>query len=93
VGKPVDRTALLRTLLTELDLWYHRFFQNDAEVLAAWKELNVTLGHRVAVSGGSAKLEGLARGVDAEGRLILKLDDGTLRQVAAGDVTIMKGKT
>jgi len=93
VGKPVDRTALLRTLLTELDLWYHRFLQNDAEVLAAWKELNVTLGHRVAVSGGSAKLEGLARGVDAEGRLILKLDDGTLRQVAAGDVTIMKGKT
>ena len=92
MGKPVDRTALLRTLLLELDLWYHRFLQNDADVLAAWKELNVTLGHRVAVSAGSARLEGLARGVDAEGRLILELDDGTLRQVAAGDVTIMKGK-
>jgi BirA family biotin operon repressor/biotin-[acetyl-CoA-carboxylase] ligase len=93
VGKPVDRTALLRTLLAELDLWYRRFLQNDGEVLAAWKELNVTLGHRVTVSGGGATLEGLARGVDAEGRLILKLDDGTLRQVAAGDVTIMKGKS
>jgi BirA family biotin operon repressor/biotin-[acetyl-CoA-carboxylase] ligase len=92
MGRPVDRTALLRTLLAELDLWYHRFLQNDADVLAAWKELNVTLGHRVAVSGGGAKLEGLARSVDAEGRLILKLDDGTLRQVAAGDVTIVKGK-
>ncbi|MEK6742756.1 MAG: biotin--[acetyl-CoA-carboxylase] ligase [Nitrospirota bacterium] len=92
-GKPMDRTALLRTLLVELDLWYHRFLTGDTEVVAAWKELNVTLGHRVAVDGGSVKLEGLARGVDAEGRLILKLDDGTLRQVAAGDVTIMKGKT
>ena len=61
-------------------------------MLNAWKELNVTLGNRVAVSGGGAKLEGLARGVDAEGRLILKLDDGTLRQVAAGDVTIVKEK-
>jgi BirA family biotin operon repressor/biotin-[acetyl-CoA-carboxylase] ligase len=90
VGKPVDRTALLRTLLAELDLWYHRFLKGDAEVLAAWKELNVTLGHRVAVSGGGAKLEGLARGVDAEGRLILMLDDGTLQQVAAGDVTILR---
>ena len=92
MGTPVDRTAFLRTLLNELDRWYHRFLHNDAEVLAAWKEQNVTLGHRVAVSGGGAKLEGLARGVDAEGRLILKLDDGTLRQVAAGDVTIMKKK-
>jgi BirA family biotin operon repressor/biotin-[acetyl-CoA-carboxylase] ligase len=90
MGKPVDRTALLRTLLAELDLWYHRFLQNDEEVLAAWKELNVTLGHRVVVSGSNAKLEGLARGVDTEGRLILKLNDGTLRQVAAGDVTIIK---
>ena len=89
-GKRVDRTALLRTLLAELDLWYHRFLQNDGEVLAAWKELNVTLGHRVAVEGGIVKLEGSAHGVDAEGRLILKLDDGTLRQIAAGDVTIMK---
>ena len=89
-GKRVDRTALLRTLLAELDLWYHRFLHDDGSVLAAWKELNVTLGHRVAVEGGSGKLEGSAQGVDAEGRLILKLDDGTLRQVAAGDVTIMK---
>lgn len=89
-GKSVDRTALLRALLAELDLWYHRFLKGNTEVLTAWKELNVTLGHRVAVNGGGAKLEGLARGVDAEGRLILELDDGTLRQVAAGDVTILQ---
>jgi biotin-(acetyl-CoA carboxylase) ligase len=61
-------------------------------VLTAWKELNVTLGHRVAVSGGGAKLEGLASGVDEEGRLTLKLDDGTHRQVAAGDVTILNNR-
>lgn len=89
-GRPLDRTSLLRTLLAELDLWYHRFLKGDGEVLTAWNKLNVTLGHRVAVSGGSATLEGLAHGVDAEGRLILKLDDGMLRQVAAGDVTIIK---
>jgi len=90
--RPVDRTILLRTLIAELDLWYHRFLKRDTEVLTAWKALNVTLGHRVTVSGGGAKMEGLARGVDAEGRLMLELGDGTLRQVSAGDVTIMKEK-
>ena len=92
-GAPVDRTSFAKALLARLDHWYQRFLKNEAEVIEAWKELNVTLGSRVAVTGAGAKLEGLARGVDAEGRLIIKLDDGTLRQVSAGDVTILKGKT
>jgi len=44
----------------------------------------------VAVSGAGMTLEGIARGIDAEGRLMLLLDDGTSRQVAAGDVTLLK---
>jgi len=92
-GTRVDRTALARTLLAGLEKWYQRFLKNEADVLDAWKELNVTLGNRVAVSGAGTMLEGLARGIDAEGRLIIRLDDGTLRPVTAGDVTIVKGKT
>ena len=92
-GTRVDRTALLKELLAGLDKWYQRFLTNEADVLEAWKGLNVTLGSRVAVSGAGTTLEGFARGVDAEGRLILKLDDGTLRQVSAGDVTIVKEKS
>jgi BirA family biotin operon repressor/biotin-[acetyl-CoA-carboxylase] ligase len=89
-GGRVDRTALVKELLAALDHWYHRFLKNEAEVLDAWEGLNVTLGNRVTVSGTGTRLEGFARGVDAEGRLILELDDGTRQQVAAGDVTIMK---
>ena len=92
-GTRVDRTALARTLLAGLEKWYQRFLKNEADVLDAWKELNVTLGNRVAVSGAGTMLEGLARGIDAEGRLIIRLDDGTLLPVTAGDVTIVKGKT
>jgi len=44
----------------------------------------------VMVSGTGTRLEGLACGVDAEGRLIVELDDGRRQQVAAGDVTIVK---
>ncbi|MHB8844727.1 MAG: biotin--[acetyl-CoA-carboxylase] ligase [Nitrospirota bacterium] len=91
VGKSIDRTGFLKALLAELDHWYIRFLKNEADVLAAWQELNETIGKRVAVSGAGELLEGQAAGVDAEGRLILTLDDGTVRQVAAGDVTIVKG--
>jgi BirA family biotin operon repressor/biotin-[acetyl-CoA-carboxylase] ligase len=90
-GRTIDRTGLLKTLLAELDHWYRYFLKKEADVLLAWQELNETIGKRVAVSGAGEMLEGQAAGVDAEGRLILQLDDGTVRQVAAGDVTIVKG--
>lgn len=90
-GKSIDRTGFLIALLAELDHWYRCFLSKETDVLAAWRELNATLGKRVAVSGAGELLEGQATGVDAEGRLVLTLDDGTVRQVAAGDVTIVKG--
>jgi BirA family transcriptional regulator, biotin operon repressor / biotin---[acetyl-CoA-carboxylase] ligase len=89
-GAPLDRTAFVQELLAGLDHWYQRFLKNETDVLKAWEGLNITLGNRVTVSGTGKRLEGLARSVDAEGRLILELDDGTRLPVAAGDVTIMK---
>lgn len=89
-GKRVDRTLLLRRLFRELEHWYEAFLRNDAEVLGAWNALNMTIGNRVSVIGLDGTLEGRAQGIDSDGRLIISLDDGSLRQVAAGDVTILK---
>ncbi|HEX9020025.1 MAG TPA: biotin--[acetyl-CoA-carboxylase] ligase [Nitrospirota bacterium] len=90
-GTKINRTLLLRTLLRELDRLYQVFLANEQDVLREWTRLNVTTGARVAVSGAGEGIEGLARGIDSEGRLIIKQDDGTLRTAAAGDVTIVKG--
>ncbi len=89
-GEKVDRTGLLRQLLRELDRWYAVFLANEQDVIQEWKSLNMTVGNRVAVSGAGARLEGLAQGIDSEGRLIIKLNDGAIHAVAAGDVTIVK---
>jgi BirA family biotin operon repressor/biotin-[acetyl-CoA-carboxylase] ligase len=89
-GKNIDRTMLLQQILRELDNRYRVLLESEAEMLSEWKELNVTLGNWVSVSGPREVFEGLAQGIDPEGRLIVRLDDGGLRQVAAGDVTILK---
>ena len=89
-GAKIDRTRLLQQVLRDLEHWYRKFLTNDADVLEEWKRLNTTIGNRVTVSGAGETLEGLAQGVDSDGRLIVRLDDGTIRTVAAGDVTIRK---
>lgn len=91
-GQAVDRTALLRRLLTEMDRWYQAFLKQDGAVLAEWKLLNVTTGNRVSIGGAGDPVQGLAQGIDEEGRLVIRLDTGTTRTVAAGDVTIVKRK-
>jgi BirA family biotin operon repressor/biotin-[acetyl-CoA-carboxylase] ligase len=92
-GSKINRTALLQQVLRDLERWYQTFLNNDAEVLEEWKKLNVTVGNRITVSGASEAINGLAQGVDRDGRLIVRLDDDTIRTVAAGDVTILKEKT
>ena len=91
VGIKINRTALLREILRELDRWYQAFLKNSADVLEEWEKLNMTIGNPIAVSGAGEMLAGLAQGIDNEGRLVVKLDNGTVRTVAAGDVTILKG--
>jgi len=89
-GARVDRTELVRQLLLELERWYGVFLSKENDVLREWGALNVTIGNRVAVSGLGDALQGLAQGIDSEGRLIVRQDDGTVRTVASGDVTILK---
>jgi BirA family biotin operon repressor/biotin-[acetyl-CoA-carboxylase] ligase len=87
-GRSIDRTALLQHLLRELDRWYRLFLSSEGAVLKEWKRLNCTLGNRVSVSGAGEAFEGQAREIDAEGRLVVVLDDGSERTVAAGDVSL-----
>ncbi len=89
-GMKIGRAAFLREVLRRLELWYRIFLADEAEVLKEWEALNMTIGNRVTVSGLGKTFTGLAQGMDHEGRLAIRLDDGAIQTVAAGDVTILK---
>jgi BirA family biotin operon repressor/biotin-[acetyl-CoA-carboxylase] ligase len=44
------------------------------------------MGERCTAHLGDETLSGLAEGLDAGGALRLRLDDGTVRRITAGDV-------
>jgi BirA family biotin operon repressor/biotin-[acetyl-CoA-carboxylase] ligase len=86
-GCPIPRLELLAALLASIERRYlalregHSFHREWAERLA-------TLGHQVQASGEHERWSGLAEGVDEDGALLLRLDDGRLQRVLAGDVTL-----
>ena len=86
-GSAVPREDVLRQLLHDLDSLYFQVTQGRSP-LPEWRTLLETLGQRVRVGWGGNFHTGLAEDVDELGNLQLRLDDGRLVTLTAGDVTL-----
>jgi BirA family biotin operon repressor/biotin-[acetyl-CoA-carboxylase] ligase len=92
----LDRTALLAEILAGLERRYQAWCQvfGDTErsgLRAEYTGLCATLGRRVRVElpGGRA-LDGLAAGVDVDGRLLVSVPPDADLLVAAGDIVHLR---
>lgn len=87
--QPVDRTALLRAILERVDDRYHRLAEGRP-FHQEWSRRLATLGQRVRVQTGTETLLGVAEAVDEGGALFVRLEDGQVRRILAGDVTQLR---
>ena len=86
-GHTVSRLDLLVCLFANIERRYTALRQGrsfDQE----WARRMATLGRHVQATSGSERCTGLATGVDQDGALLLRLEDGSVRRVLAGDVTL-----
>ena len=86
-GRRVDRAQLLERWLRTLD-----GLLADWDLVAQrYRRECGTVGREVSVElAGGVVLTGTAEGVDDMGLLVLRLDDGTVRHLAVGDVTHLR---
>jgi BirA family transcriptional regulator, biotin operon repressor / biotin---[acetyl-CoA-carboxylase] ligase len=96
-GSPdLDRGRLLAEILTGLEGRYRAWCRDfgDAErsgLLADYTRLSATIGRRVRVERpGGGLVTGLATGIDADGRLLVRVSSGADLPVAAGDVVHLR---
>lgn len=88
---PLARLPLLQAILARLEVRYDQFLAGGwPDLLAAWRDLSLTLGQSVRVIpvSGGAPWEGTAVDVDEEGALLVRRPDGTTERVIAGEVSI-----
>ncbi|HEY5856586.1 MAG TPA: biotin--[acetyl-CoA-carboxylase] ligase [Aldersonia sp.] len=90
-----DRTTIARAMLRALaERWraWEAAGWATTDLAAAYRERCVTLGARVRADlPGGAAVEGTARDIDADGRLLIVREDRDEIAVAAGDVTHLRG--
>ncbi len=86
-GSPVSRLAFARSLFRHLDSFYQAYLeQGVTPVLRAWEELCDVVGKRVSVDCQSQVFRGVVEGLDPDGALLLRTDEGPLEKILAGDV-------
>lgn len=92
-GIDIDRTEAFKVILEELENQYYRVLDEGFEpTLEEWKELSCTLHCDVEVRAPGNTYEGYAEDLDRDGNLLVRLPDGSLERVVAGDVSIRTAK-
>lgn len=89
LGAEISRVELISALLCELEQLYLEA-QAGAPVYREWQEKMETLGRQIQVKTGETVEQGKAETVTEKGNLILRRADGSLAEIVAGDVTIVK---
>lgn len=84
LGQPVERAALLRSILTQIFAWRERMLEQD--FWNAWQDSLAFRGQWVRVEGGQQPIVGVLEGLNADGNLLLRLEDGSSAVVMVGDV-------
>ena len=87
IGIPVPRLTMLAALLSEFEKVY-KDMRKGEPVQAEWKRRLNTLGKQVTVRCGRNVHKGIAEDVDQDGNLLLRMLDGKLELISAGDVTL-----
>lgn len=89
LGRKVKLEELFRTLLEQMDNLYELFTKREyARILDEWKKYAGFLGCQVQVTSPTEKINGLASDIDDDGSLVLKLEDGTIKHIFVGDVSL-----
>jgi BirA family biotin operon repressor/biotin-[acetyl-CoA-carboxylase] ligase len=88
-GVNMDRNDLTAALINSMSAHATRFDQHGfAEFLPRWRDLDELAGNRISIQQADGRtLEGLADGIDAQGRLQLVGKDGK-QWISSGEISV-----
>lgn len=90
-GQRISRNQLIGLLLSELIALLSRFQTQGFEAyMQEWKSLDSLLGKHVVLQKITGDIEGTVEGVDVNGCLLLRSDDGMLYRFMSGEVSVSR---
>ncbi len=93
LGKKVARVPLAQKILQELERSYERVKAGRHEELCEeWESVSHTTGQQVSAKLLDRTVSGTATGIDADGALWIRHDNGFQERILSGDVQLIRKK-
>ncbi len=87
--KIINRSDIIKEVLLQLEEIYFMIKEGKtSEIINMWKALSVTMGKKVRVESKEYVYIGKAVDVLGDGRLIIECDDGQMREVLSGEISV-----
>lgn len=89
-GKNIDRNSLISAFCNSFERKYECFKEkkNMTLLLDEYNENLVNNGRVVRIIESSGEYEGISKGIDEEGKLTVKIEDGTVKRIMSGEVSV-----
>ena len=83
----LEETGIALDRVKLLDAWLDKIATlRQGDIVSRWNPHDALRGKPVCVNTPTGEVAGIGAGIDADGALLLRQEDGTLVQVVAGDV-------
>jgi BirA family transcriptional regulator, biotin operon repressor / biotin---[acetyl-CoA-carboxylase] ligase len=90
VGREIERAKFTADLINELEAWYQRFLKyGKSQIVKEWIKRWGEINHRVQIKFNEMVVEGIISGIDENGYLLVKRDDGATERIISGDVILL----
>ena len=90
LGRDVSRARLIAEVMKHFETLYRSFLETSdlSGILSDYNAILVNIGRRVRVLEPGNEYSAQALGIDRNGRLLVRTDEGTVRDVYAGEVSV-----
>ncbi len=90
-GTYIDRNILCAEVIRQTLLYLERFYRSGlTPFLTEWQQRDVLSQQPVTLLSGTQNYSGIGYGIDANGHLVLKMQDGSVQSFSSGDTTLKK---
>jgi BirA family biotin operon repressor/biotin-[acetyl-CoA-carboxylase] ligase len=87
----IDRNHLCAVLINMLLRYLKKFEQEGlSPFIKEWKNVDALFNKKVTLVANNQKIEGIAKGINAQGQLLLELAHHKIQAFSSGDTTIAK---
>jgi len=84
---PLDRNALAAAILLSLDQSFPLISNHFDKIIAWASSVDYLRGRTISASLGATTIEGAAQGIDREGALLIRTNEGAITRLTSGEVT------